>query len=144
MESLRVAAAGSIPHLVPCCRCGATERPWDRIAAKAYCPNCEEALVVGESEPLIERTHPNRCAVCNKPGTLCFHTFPLQTTNPVAMELCAEHLRGLLGRRLGPYAFNQLRRQLTNVGVGVEDLFLLHSAFYDLNGRALQPAVDIG
>jgi hypothetical protein len=35
-----------------------------------------------------------------------------------------------------------MRRQLRAVGVSVEDVFLLHSAFYDLNGRALQPATE--
>jgi hypothetical protein len=45
---------------------------------------------------------------------------------------------------LGPYAFNQLRRQLATLGLGVEDLFLLHGAFYDSQGRALQPAVELG
>jgi hypothetical protein len=60
------------------------------------------------------------------------------------MDLCPEHLRGLVGRWLGPYAFNQLRRQLSQLGLEPEDLFLLHRAFYDDKGRALQPALEIG
>jgi hypothetical protein len=99
---------------------------------------------MGESTPLVERTAKNRCAVCGKVGTVTFHTFPLQGTAPVAIELCPEHLRSLIGRCLGPYAFNQLRRQLQGLGLGAEDLFLLHGAFYDGQGRALQPALDLG
>jgi hypothetical protein len=101
-------------------------------------------LAVGEGEPLVERTQNRRCAVCSKVGTVCFQTFPLQAHDPVEIDLCPEHLRALLGRRLGPYAFHQLRRQLTALGLGVEDLFLLHGAFYDGQGRALQPALEPG
>jgi hypothetical protein len=143
MESLRLAPADSIPQKLACCRCERNDRAWDRIAGKAYCPSCQELLALGECEPLIERTQPERCAVCNKLGTLCFHSFPLQRTVPVAIDLCAEHLRALLGRRLGPYAYHQLRRQLENCGVGVDDLFLLHGAFYDRQGRALQPVMEM-
>ena len=69
-------------------------------------------------------------------------TFPLQSTTPVEMDLCPEHLRALLGRRLGPYAFHQIRRRLHLLGLGVELIFLLHEAFYDEQGRALQPALE--
>jgi hypothetical protein len=55
-------------------------------------------------------------------------------------QLCAEHLRALVGRRLGPHAFEQIRRQLTRLDLNVTDIFLLHEAFYDEHGRALQPA----
>jgi hypothetical protein len=144
MDSLRVLTPHSIAVNLPCCRCGRGERCWDRIADKAYCPNCQEMLALGEGPPLVERTEKHRCAVCNKVGTVCFHTFPLQASRAVAIDLCPEHLRGLIGRRLGPYAFNQLRRQLRQAGVGVDELFLLHGAFYDSHGRALHPAVDLG
>jgi hypothetical protein len=75
---------------------------------------------------------------------VCFHTFPLHATTPLAIDLCAEHLRALLGRRLVPFAFNQLRRQIHALGLEVDDLFLLHGAFYDNQGRALQPAIESG
>ena len=144
MESLRVIPAASIPQNLPCCRCGRAERCWDRIAGKAYCPNCQEMLAMGEGPPLRERTEKLRCTVCQKVGTVCFHSFPLHSGTAVAMDLCPEHLRALVGRRLGPYAFNQLRRKLNAAGLGVEHLFLLHGAFYDSQGRALQPAIDLG
>ena len=127
----------------PCCRCRRAERKWDRIVGKAYCPNCQEMLAVGEGEPLIERTEKRRCSICNRLGTVCFQTFPLQAERPIAIDLCSEHLRSLLGRRLGPYAFHQLRRQLRQVGVTVDSVFLLHGAFYDNHGRALHPAVEM-
>ena len=58
------------------------------------------------------------------------------------MDLCAKHLRGFLGRKLGGYAYTQLRRQLAAVGIDVHDVFLLHEAFYDAQGRALQPTAE--
>jgi hypothetical protein len=140
MNTLRVVPADSIAHPLTCCRCDRGERCWDRIAGKAYCPSCQEMLAHGEGPPLMEKAERKRCAVCNKLGTVCFHSFPLQTQTAVAIDLCSEHLRALIARRLGPYAFNQLRRQLHQVGLGVEHLFLLHEAFYDSQGRALQPA----
>ena len=68
--------------------------------------------------------------------------FPLHLGRAVEMDLCPEHLRGLLGRRLGAHAFQQLR-QLAKVGVKVENVFLLHEAFYDRSGLALQPAREV-
>jgi hypothetical protein len=142
MNTLRVVSADSIPQPLACCRCGRGERCWDRIAGKAYCPSCQEMLALGEGPPLIEKAEKKRCVICNKLGTVSFHSFPLQTQTAVVIDLCSEHLRALIARRLGPYAFNQLRRQLRQVGLGVEHLFLLHGAFYDAQGRALQPASE--
>jgi hypothetical protein len=48
----------------------------------------------------------------------------------------------MIARRLGPHAFEQLRRQLYGVGLEVAQIFLLHDAFYDAHGRALQPALE--
>jgi hypothetical protein len=101
-------------------------------------------LAVGEGTPLVERTQKNRCAACNQVGTVCYATYLLQGHGLVVIDLCPEHLRALIGRRLGPYAFNQLRRQLRTLGLAAEDLFLLHRAFYDPHGRALQPALGEG
>src|SRR5262249_15291458 len=140
MDSLRVVPSDSISPYLPCCRCGRTDRNWDRIAGKAYCPNCQEMLAIGEGPPLVEKTEKQPFTSCNRLGTVCFQSSPLQFDGAVAIDVCPEHLRGLVGRRLGPYAFNQLRRQLKHVGLGVEHLFLLHGAFYDQQGRALQPA----
>jgi hypothetical protein len=67
---------------------------------------------------------------------------PLNSRRPVEIDLCAEHIRALAGRRLGPHAFEQLRQQLYSLGLEVAQIFLLHEAFYDANGRALQPAVE--
>ena len=142
MESLRMAPSKSKPAVVPCCRCGSAERSWDRVAAKAYCPECQESLVLGQAPPLIEKTEKNRCAGCGKVGTVRYLTFPLQAATPIEIDLCPEHLRAFLGRRLGPYAFHQIRRRLHILGLGVELIFLMHDAFYDENGRALQPAVE--
>jgi hypothetical protein len=142
MESLRLAPSQSRPKATACSRCGNTRRNWDRIAGKSYCPECQESLILGLAAPLTERTEKKSCAACGKTGTVCYLTYPLQASTPVEMDLCPEHLRALLGRRLGPYAFHQLRRRLHLLGLGVELIFLLHDAFYDEQGRALQPATE--
>ena len=66
----------------------------------------------------------------------------LNSRRPVEIDLCAEHIRALAGRRLGPHAFEQLRQQLYSLGLEVAQIFLLHEAFYDAHGRALQPALE--
>jgi hypothetical protein len=143
MERLRVLSLDRTSVLVPCCRCTAGERNWDLIATKPYCPSCQEALIVGESDPLVERSEKRPCAVCGRIGTLRYMTFPLNAQVPVEIDLCGEHLRGLLARRLGPFAFHQLRRQLRTLKLQTEDIFLLHGAFYDGEGRALRPALEV-
>ena len=142
MESLRLASPNSVSPKIACSRCGDDTRFWDRIAGKTFCPNCLESLAVGEGEPLIARTDRKRCAVCHHLGTVRYVTFPLHSRRPVEIELCAEHLRAIVARRLGPHAFEQLRRQLTSIGLEVSDVFLLHDAFYDEHGRAIQPATE--
>lgn len=143
MDSFRMAPAQGPIVPLPCCRCGQRHRCWDRIAGKAYCPGCQEALVTGEAEPLVERTEPRACAVCNDIGTVCYITFPLHRAAALEMDLCPEHVRCLLGRRLAPHAYHQLRRRLHQVKLDVDDVFLLHDAFYDEQGHALQPASDL-
>lgn len=140
MESMRLAPADSVFPRNPCCRCGDQSRPWDRIAGKTYCPNCLEALALGAADPIVERTDRRRCAVCHYLGTVRFLTFPLHSRRPIETDLCAEHLRAIVSRRLGPHAFEQLRRQLSGLGLDPAEIFLLHDAFYDENGRAIQPA----
>jgi hypothetical protein len=141
MERIRLnPLENSTPRLL-CHRCMAGDHQWDRIADLAYCPNCQEALAQGEAPPLVLRTEPRRCAVCARKGSVRFLTFPLSANGALEIDLCGEHLRGLLGRRLGPYAFHQLQRQLKTVNLRTEDVFLLHPEFYDNQGKALRPAV---
>jgi hypothetical protein len=142
MDSLRTAPSQVTSTVLSCCRCDSPEQNWDRIAGKAYCPECQEALILGLTAPLTERTEENTCAACGRKGTVRYLTFPLQSSTAIEIDLCPEHLRCLLGRRLGPYAFHQLRRRLHLLGLGVQLIFLLHEAFYDENGRALQPAQE--
>ena len=144
MNRIRRAPEDNVPASIACCRCAQGGGRWDRIAGKAYCPQCQEALALGEAEPLVERTIKNRCSVCDHLGTVCFHTFPLQAAEAVEIDLCPEHLRCLLSRRLGPFAFQQLRRQLHAVGVSSGEIFLLHDTFYDVAGRALHPISELG
>jgi hypothetical protein len=143
MQSVRLAPPGSVVVSIPCSRCDARQRPWDRIAGKAYCPSCQEGLALGEGEPLIARADKRLCAACSYQGTVCLVTMPLNSRRPVELDVCGHHLRELLGRRLGPHAFHQLRRQLAMLGVDASEIFLLHDGFYDEQGRALQPTTDV-
>jgi hypothetical protein len=143
MDRLRLAPLDGSATLTSCSRCGAGQQNWDRIANKAYCPNCQEELAQGRAEPLVERTEQKCCVVCARRGTVPFFTVPLHASAGVEMDLCGEHLRDLLGRCLGPYAYHQLRRQLRTLQVNTEAIFLLHEEFYDSNGRALRPAVEV-
>ena len=126
----------------PCCRCGNAQRNWDRLAGKAICPNCQETLVVGEGDPLVLRIEPKLCAACGHEGTVRFLTFPRNQAKALEMDLCAVHLRGLWGRCLNQQAYYELCRQIQELGIDATEVFLLHDAFYDDQGRPLQPAFD--
>lgn len=139
MAMLRQGAAESVTLRTPCCRCRDHSRPWDRIAGKTYCPNCLERILHGDDEPIVERPTNRRCAVCQRRGGVGYATFPLHARRPIEIDLCAEHLRALVARSLGPHAFDQLRRQLAELDLATNDVFLLHDAFYDASGRARQP-----
>jgi hypothetical protein len=142
MDSLRILTPERVQHQIPCSRCGAAGLGWDRIMDKAYCPDCEESLIRGEADPLVERVEQHRCCICHQPGTLRYLTFPLQSTTPIEIQLCGRHVRDLLGRRLDVPAFQNLRRQLRTLRLEVGAIFLLHDAFYDADGNALQPAAE--
>jgi hypothetical protein len=70
---------------------------------------------------------------------LPYLTYPLHASAPVEIDLCGGHFEALLGRRLERNSFRVLARQLQLLGVGVKQVFLLHEAFYDRQGRSLQP-----
>jgi hypothetical protein len=144
MERVRLAAVEKERASMACSRCRRGGGRWDRIADEPYCPHCQEALALGEADPLILPTTANRCAVCDHVGTIRFLTFPLQSVEAVELDVCPEHVHGLVGRHLGPFAYHQLRRQLDVMRIPVNDIFLLHEAFYDLYGRALRPLTDLG
>jgi len=142
MERLRIKHLDSVPPMEACRRCGAGGRQWDRVADKPLCPNCQEALVLGEAPALRDRADKSPCAVCARRVTVKFLTQPLNSDLPVEMSLCGEHLSSLLARKLGPYAFIQIRRQLRALSLATDDIFLLHGEFYDQHGHALRPAVS--
>ena len=142
MEGLRVVAAETDTSLAPCARCQAAGCPWDRIAGQSICPDCQELLVLGEGAPLIARMEPRCCAVCGHRGTVRYLTHPLHTRAPVEIDLCSVHFRTLLARRLDRTSLDHLGRQLQTVGLSSRQVFLLHEAFYDDDGKALQPVPD--
>ena len=94
---------------------------------------------VGVKRPLRQQVARKPCAICGREGTLPYLTYPLHATAPVEIDLCGGHFEALLGRRLERNSFRVLERQLRLLGVGVKQIFLLHEAFYDRQGRSLQP-----
>lgn len=142
MSGVRQVCASELPAATGCCRCRQEGDRWDRIAGKAYCPQCEEMLAAGESDPLVEPTQPHKCVICGHRGTVAVQTYPLEAAAPVEMNLCPEHVRALLSRCLGPLGFHELQRQLQPLGLQPADVFLLHEAFYDGQGKALKPVEE--
>jgi hypothetical protein len=141
MSGLRSLTADDEAAPTICGRCRATGCPWDRIGGVSVCPDCQELMIRGEGEPLRLHSQPHRCAACGNSGTLPFVTVPLRA-RPVVIDLCALHLRELLGRRLEPEAFLELARQLLELQLVPGRIFLLHEAFYDRQGQALQPVAE--
>jgi hypothetical protein len=136
-----VSGAGLDAH-ASCSRCQANGCPWDRIGTRTICPDCQELLALGEGEALVERLVSRRCGVCGSVGTAPYLTYPLHSADPLAIDLCPGHFRALLSRRLDRASFRILRRRLQGLGMKVQQVFLLHEAFYDENGRPLQPVRD--
>lgn len=140
MDSIRLVPANSVIPQAACSCCGViAEEGWDRIAGKAYCIDCMETLALGEIGSIREPVEKRPCAICRYCGTVRYLTHPRNAPQPIEVDLCADHLRSLIARRLGPAAFACLRNQLSSLGLNVQDVFLLHDAFYDADGRALQP-----
>jgi hypothetical protein len=112
------------------------------VAGKPICPDCQESLAHGDGPPLVEPVEPRPCAVCRRKGALRYLTYPLHTAEPLEMDLCGAHFQALLARRLDGAAYHGLVRQLRALGVRPQQVFLLHEAFYDGQGRPLQPVPD--
>jgi hypothetical protein len=139
MKGVRVVSADPKTAQAPCSRCRAEGCPWDRIAGKPICPDCQEQLALGEGEALVERLQPGRCAACRMAGSVLYQTYPLHAPRPIEIDLCPRHFRALLSRRLDRPAFRRLVEQLAGLGLNVGQVFLLHEAFYDDQGRPLHP-----
>jgi hypothetical protein len=143
MTGLRIVAGQSVVALAPCIRCQSDGCPWDRIGDKPICPDCQERLALGEGPPLAEKLdRSHSCAICGEAGTVPYLTYPLHLKEPLEIDLCGHHLEALLYRRLDRPSFQHLVEMLDNVGVTIQQVFLLHSAFYDTAGRPLQPVVE--
>jgi hypothetical protein len=142
MTSVRLIENAEHSPLTPCSRCEAAGCPWDRVAGKPLCPDCQERLALGEADALVERVERRPCAVCARVGVLRYLTYPLRSSHPVEIDLCAEHFHAMLRRRLDRHGYRQLMRQLQTLDLTPHQVFLLHEAFYDENGRPLQPVPD--
>jgi hypothetical protein len=100
-------------------------------------------LAQGTADPLILSVEKRPCSVCGHLGVVCFLTFPLGWSQPIEIDLCVRHFRDLLGRHLDSGAFQHLRKELHRLHLSPHKVFLLHEAFYDSEGQALQPALDL-
>lgn len=127
----------------PCCRCAAAGCPWDRVAGGPLCSDCQDLLALGVGEPLVEPLKAGACACCGRPRVVRFQTDPLQASASIEIELCPEHFRDLLCRRLDLTALTELGRRLRRLGIEPRQVFLLHEAFYDETGQALQPVPEL-
>jgi hypothetical protein len=143
MEGMRLVEGKDLLAQEPCVRCQANGCPWDRIAGKPMCPDCQEALALGEAPALSERAERKRCLICQHLGTVRYLTYPLQSAVAIEFDLCPWHFQALLSRRLERHALLQVSRQLHSLGLSAKQVFLLHDAFYDENGRALQPVPEV-
>lgn len=139
MQRLRRMTQADTPAAAACARCRATGCPWDCVGGCTICPDCLEELARGEGEPLRLPREARPCLVCNVDGTVPFVTVPLRAAAPIALDLCPAHLRALLRRGLERSAFHELAGQLRAAGFEPGHVFLLHEAFYDGQGLALQP-----
>ena len=142
MEGLRMVSGTGHSPLAPCCRCQSTGCPWDRIGEHVICPDCQEQLVLGEGDPLVEKLRNNGCAVCNHLGTVRYLTFPLHAREPMEIDLCPEHFHAFIARRLDRSAFRILGKRLQALGLSARQVFLLHEAFYDDRGHPIQPVPE--
>ncbi len=139
MDALRFVPRDQVDPSEPCSRCGASGCRWDRLGERPCCPDCQERLAQGVADPFVALTHKRPCAVCGRNASLGLLTFPLGSKSAVEMDLCPNHFRALLGRSLDPRGYRALRRRLEALRLTPRNVFLLHEAFYDDLGRALQP-----
>jgi hypothetical protein len=142
MSSMRVVNSSGLSPASPCSRCQSIGCHWDRLEGKPLCPDCQVELIRGEAEALVLRRERRGCAICEQLGTVRYLSFPLHEVEPIEIDLCPAHLRDLMARRLTSRSFQRLRRQLNLLGLAVEQIFLLHEAFYDENGLALRPMAE--
>ncbi len=139
----------------PCDVCKSTGCPWDRLGYdprtgdwKTICPDCQQEAVVSGTHARFHLVW-GHCVCCDDPFTGCrggfprkvtpVLTFPLHTKRVLRLEFCAAHFHEFVGRRLGSWRLIILHRRLHWLGVCPRRVFLLHEAFYDHAGKALQP-----
>lgn len=130
-------------RLEACSRCGAQGCPWDRLAGQAVCPDCQQLILLGQTEPLRLPRRKGVCSICKTTGIVPFQTVPLRCARLLEIDICLEHLEAMLGRRLPPRAIQRLAGHLGELGLTSKQIFLLHESFYDPRGRALQPVPEV-
>ena len=126
----------------PCHFCRNLGR-WDSIGSTLACPDCLETLAASDEDGVcvVEAASHRPCVLCGNRRTVRWQTYPRSEAWDVvlAVDLCGRHVRALAARSLCRHAFLALRQWLGKHGLGSNDVFLLHDAFYDSKGTALQP-----
>ena len=118
---------------------------FDRVGDVVVCPDCQALAVRGELSPALALSLNvgRACLFCNQTGTIPFVTWPLHGERALEFDLCPDHLRALLGRRLEPDQLRQVHRHLYSIGLQPRQVFLLCEAFYDeATGKALLPVPE--
>jgi hypothetical protein len=139
-SSIRTITESTLLQPSDCAMCSdAPKKPWDRIDQVPYCMDCIENLMLGTAVPIKAQIEKYRCDICYRMGSVDFQTIPLHKNFGLIMHLCSVHLYDLLSRNLSEINFKYLRAQLKNFSVNVQEIFFLHGAFYDQDGRAIQP-----
>ncbi len=128
-------------RVTPCERCENETNLWDRLAGHVLCPECIEQMMIGIAPPIREPVTDVRCAICAALG-VTFETNLHRSRIAVHVPLCGDHLRDLAARRLDPPSFSVLYARLKNLSINRQKIFLLHDAFYDERGKALNPVDD--
>lgn len=140
---IRVYLENQVFAMPPCVNCGDNSCHWDLVGGAPFCPSCLEDVAMGEDcGALTIRSSPAHCVICGQRGTIPFASFPRNWNRPIEFDLCGYHARSVIARALGPQAVGKLRIVLCGMGIDPESIFLLHDAFYDKHGVALQKAIE--
>jgi hypothetical protein len=144
MRPVRLIPRHEVAALEPCSQCHAVGCHWGQIARRPFCPDCQESLARGTTPALVVPAERRPCSVCGSLGVTTYLTFPLAVPDPLEIDLCRDHFRALVSRQLKPAEYMHLRHALREHRLSPEDVFLLHEAFYDARGHALQPNLYLG
>lgn len=136
------------PRHARCARCDDRSYSWDRIGGVCLCHSCllEYATATGRAEDpdaLILRTQAGSCLACDYPRVVTWMTVPAvpggRKVGTLVARLCPAHLRQVIQRRLSVHAYGRLRAWVRGLGYEPNQVYLLCSLYYTVDGQAVQP-----